>query len=395
MTRRRHIILFLAAIVLGIVAVAGYVTLGSQTNPEKRVVSAPQRTFKLTKKLVAECTAGDIKCHGEALANVAYLKGPEAALERMNESIRAGQLQEGNCHGISHEIGLGGSAHYKGDVDQALAIRTLDCTGGYYHGVLIEAFATTTPAGLNARVAKFCTGESEQAPSAYREACAHGVGHGAMVYLSYDLERALPLCDKMAREDHNQCWSGVFMEAFQAGEGRDPSRWTREGETFHPCPSMTPKHKDQCYLEYIAKLRADHSDNWSTLVKLCGTAERGYVYICYQGLSRHIGSAMVQSKQASRVPNLCSRAGAYAGVCLAEASAQFAGTLRSVTIASTICAAASRQFQGDCYGGLAGQLHTMLPPAQLARECSTLPQKWQQACQHPQRAPEPATSTSL
>lgn len=165
-----------------------------------------------------------------------------AYLEKMsaNEIVAALEASFPQCHMEAHNLGKALLAKI-GDVNVAIEACGYGCTGGCFHGVLMELF---TSSGKDDHVHFEETAEriktvcSSPPVTTYNQPgnCPHGVGH-ALAYLSnYDLEKALLYCalfEDKAIEYY--CATGVFME-YHIEKG-EPDIATRP--LHYPCDRFT------------------------------------------------------------------------------------------------------------------------------------------------------------
>ena len=81
--------------------------------------------FKPDKTQLAACR--EPRCFEQAFGNIAYYKGPKAALQLFDEKIRNDRSIEAGCHRIAHMIGSAALARFKNNVAQAFASGSSSC----------------------------------------------------------------------------------------------------------------------------------------------------------------------------------------------------------------------------------------------------------------------------
>jgi hypothetical protein len=147
------------------------------------------------------------------------------------------------CHSQAHDLGKVILATEK-DINKSIEMCGNSCTGGCFHGVLMEAFAgidfkTDDSEGhidLDSLKHKMRTICSDDHVSDIQRIgnCAHGMGH-ALAYISnYNLKEALASCELFdAGPLIFYCTSGVFME-YDIVHGSDETP-----SLYYPCDKFT------------------------------------------------------------------------------------------------------------------------------------------------------------
>jgi hypothetical protein len=125
------------------------------------------------------------------------------------------------CHGQAHELGQAVFAATR-DLNQALASCRDRCTGGCFHGVLMEAFRDVVPARgaaghvelaqLKDKVNDVC--RHPLVADTFRPGnCPHAVGHALMFLSGYVIPEALAACELFDdRRLALYCAGGAYME---------------------------------------------------------------------------------------------------------------------------------------------------------------------------------------
>ena len=193
-----------------------------------------------------------------------------------------------NCHQVVHAIGR--EAYAKaGDIDpvfregEAFNI----CAGGFFHGGIEAMFrpeamedAHITQEEVREKIASIC--ERFESDERKRQ-CIHGVGHGALYFLDYDLDDATSSCKKLPARDEFHCYSGVFMEYVVAAESplhdmeatRDP---------HYPCNEYDGNiYRNPCYYVQAFRMK-DLGLSDAEIVDACRTVEGFAGSLCIRGL---------------------------------------------------------------------------------------------------------------
>ena len=219
-------------------------------------------SFKPDKTTIAECEQHDTPgCFRQAFGNIAYARGPQAALALLDRDSRTISGVRADCHQIAHNIGHAGLAHYHNDPAVALAHGAMTCNSGYYHGVIERAFAGV-PRARVAHIARgLCTGKAVTKEEFLLYQCVHGLGHGLMIYSGLDLPYSLKVCDQLQTQfDRVSCTGGVFMQNLMPGMGT--SRYLRKSDPIYPCNAVAERDKVYCYLMVTSRILTLNGYDW-------------------------------------------------------------------------------------------------------------------------------------
>ncbi len=127
-------------------------------------------------------------------------------------------------------------------------------------------------------------------------ACGHGIGHGLLKSLGYDIESinaALKLCpDAFSFNQPAGCADGVFMEYhFQGMASAAKTVRARGSGMFEPCESVAPAFRDICYFEqpdwWRRVLTGSSVEVFRAMGELCGSVEGVNArHYCYLGVGQ-------------------------------------------------------------------------------------------------------------
>src|SRR5207247_207207 len=124
---------------------------------------------------------------------VARSRGVAAALDSLEEVAARDSSVRSQGHVLAHAIGRFVMAHNGADPSILAQCRPV-FEAGCYHGVL-EGYLASVPAVEATRITSMCSAllrrEVGRLPA---HECAHGLGHGLLERLSYDLSTALAAC---------------------------------------------------------------------------------------------------------------------------------------------------------------------------------------------------------
>jgi hypothetical protein len=317
--------------------------------------------FKPDDKTVAGCEreqAGPA-CFRQAFANIAFRSGPKKALTLLGQDDLSVPAVHADCHQISHAVGHGGLAHFKGNPAQALAHGAMTCNSGYYHGVIERAFAGV-PREQVTRIARgLCTGRAVTKEEFLLYQCVHGLGHGLMIYSGLDLPWSLKTCDRLQTDfDRVSCTGGVFMQNLMPGMGT--TRYLRKNDPLYPCNAVAERHKVYCYLMVTSRILSLDGYNWRKTAVWCRRSERGWVATCFQSYGRDASG--VSEYQPKRTIQLCLEAGKDAGECLYGASRDYGNNYAGGPQAARLCNLSPTPYRARCFEGVGtilGALHRL------------------------------------
>lgn len=215
------------------------------------------------------------------------------------------------CHAEAHDLGR---ALFAIDRSLETALRECGtrCTSGCMHGVVAEAFGSSTADTVLSQMRSFCT-NGEMARRHKPGNCAHGIGHALMFVNQGDVGRSIDGCLGFPDEPMQYyCGTGVFMERF-FGPAR-PAVASRsmhspcDEETLFPaacyrykgtellktlgdprkvaaaCLSLDDLHRRGCFhgLGYASMGRV--SQNPRRISAVCGGGDRNDRVACIEGL---------------------------------------------------------------------------------------------------------------
>jgi mono/diheme cytochrome c family protein len=256
---------------------------------------------------VEDCA--DNRCYEQAFANVAYEKGPKAALTEFRQV--AGQKRDvlANCHQIAHMIGAGGLLHFKGNLAKAFAEGNPACGSGYYHGLLQWKLAGVQPSEVAEVAREACNDPEVQTNRFTYYQCDHGLGHGLMLYTAYDLPRALDFCHGLdTKFDQTSCSGGVFMENMSSSFGIR-SKWLNRKDLLYPCDGKIVRESDRlyCYGIVAQRILPAVGYSWEKTAAWCRRAPAAWVDQCLESYGRSVASAT--QRDPAKMRALCRRAG--------------------------------------------------------------------------------------
>jgi uncharacterized membrane protein len=267
---------------------------------------------------------------------------------------------------------------------------------GCYHGVVEAALNRAGHLDV-AELERLCAEiETASGPGATYE-CLHGVGHGVLGAVKYDLASALRYCDALSTGRRvESCRSGAFMEAIGAAMGAPMLHQAHAHDSGHahmatlplaidpadpysPCAAYHDPYANACWLfQGFVILRANDFDAARAL-HVCDGAPDGRAGRCYEsvghqltGLFQH-DDAWILGQCARGSPALAARCAG--GATLALNAMDWSGK-RGVRL----CAAAPADWKADCYRTAAGALVDLATVAQRADLCAAVEPTYARLC---------------
>jgi hypothetical protein len=317
--------------------------------------------FKPDDKTVDGCerSGGTPACFRQAFANVAFREGPKKALTVLGQDDLSVPAVHADCHQISHAVGHGGLAHFKGNAAQALAHGAMTCNSGYYHGVIERAFAGVPRDEVTRIARRLCIGHAVTKEQFLLYQCVHGLGHGLMIYSGLDLPWSLKTCDRLQTDfDRVSCTGGVFMQNLMPGMGT--SRYLSKKDPIYPCNAVAERHKVYCYLMVTSRILSLNAYDWHKTAAGCRRSGPGWVATCFQSYGRDAsGFSKYQPQSTIR---LCLEAGRDAGECLYGAARDYGNNYAGGSEAARLCNRAPARHRGHCFEGVGtilGALHRL------------------------------------
>jgi mono/diheme cytochrome c family protein len=293
---------------------------------------------------------GDFACLEQAFGNLAYERGPQAALATFDQRMAEDKTVEANCHRIAHTIGAASLEHFEGSVGKAFAGGSASCWSGYYHGVLERAFSGVPGARVSSVARTLCADSEIRRTTFIAYQCVHGLGHGLMIYTDYDLRRSLRICDALDGSwDQVSCTGGVFMENISSSYGVT-SRWLRKDDLIYPCNAVARRHKVYCYLMVTSRILPEVGYDFRKTAAFCRKSEPGWVDTCYQSLGRDASGQTRQDPE--KIRPLCAYAGAGEGECLYGAARDMTSNYANPRRAAELCGGAPARYRERCFFGI-------------------------------------------
>ena len=239
-------------------------------------------------------------CAEKIIDAVTALQGPEVGIRVLRGIVDDPAFPVGgNTHQLAHTVGRSAARHWGGTGDvfnRCPAEFGYGCLHGFFEDAMLQAELPDVV------LTTICESHSSKSSfeSYERDNCYHGGGHGLMMNESYDLDRALAVCDLLSSKA-SACWGGVFMENVMGFvDGRVPEEHSSfdESNPLAPCDIVDEKYRNSCYLYHRVYLVHQYSDSVDDLVRVClGAGD--HVAVCLQGLVRAVRDDVIAGLHSS------------------------------------------------------------------------------------------------
>jgi mono/diheme cytochrome c family protein len=331
-----------------IAAIATFVAsaTGGSTDPNS-AASAAQFSPDGTK--IADCDGG-FTCLEQAFGNLTYEKGSKPALAEFDRLMASDPEVERNCHRIAHMMGAAALVRYDGRVGKAFAEGSASCWSGYYHGILERAYSDVEPDELGTVSRGLCSDADVRETAFIAYQCVHGLGHGLMLYTSYDLPKSLEICDQLETSwDQTSCTGGVFMENISSSYGIE-SKWLRDDDPLYPCQTVAERHKLYCYLMVTSRILSFVDYDFQKAADWCRKSEDAWVATCFQSLGRDASGTTRGS--VSEILRICGLGGDMETECVYGAARDLTSNDGGPKRSAGLCQKAAARLQDYCFEGI-------------------------------------------
>ena len=300
MKSRINIISSIVVIALSLV-IGGYIFLAYLNSPK-------DSNLIYLRAQIRQCFIDDgfsNKCLDDFFQEYMANRSTNEVLLNINELTSYDEDINIDCHVVIHPIGRQ-TLLKKKTVDHAFKECDKTCQSACYHGVMEQFMINKGYSNISdfhkvnfsLFIKDVCNTNDSHL---LRFQCLHGLGHGLLYMLDYNLSNALEICDNAATEwDASSCYTGVFMENMV---GEKDKRNLKKDDLHYPCNTLDDKYKDQCYLIHTSWLdELDLSEE--EIIEECKKAVN-YSGSCVQSLGRDLGNE-VRDGDSSYVAKLCS-----------------------------------------------------------------------------------------
>jgi hypothetical protein len=307
-------------------------------------------------------------------------------------------------HAIAHTIGRFVIRH-AGHDPAVLSTCRPTFQAGCYHGVM-EGYMRAVPSVEADALTRLCADLDVPGTAAIspRE-CAHGLGHGLLERVGYDINLALGACDRFAMDAlRGECHDGVFMQNVvngrglpAAGDQPQPVAGAHEhqtaaahehgaahattlmaGESFRaddlafPCNRVDPAYQPACWSYQPVAIARFKLDRGKPTLDGCELAPAESRARCYSGYGKQ--STVWTTLDEAMMIETCSLAPAPHDVdCLAGVVESLVDRSWGPELALSFCArvVSSRESAEPCYETLGGRIALLhADPRDTERDCA-------------------------
>jgi len=319
------------------------------------------------------------------LAGALESLGVATAMAKIVEESGGGSVFD--CHQEAHQVGRVGQALFKEKTFEAC---DASCHSGCYHGAMETFLQENGTANLAPNIDRICS-LFETGFEVFE--CLHGVGHGLLAYLDYDLPETIKECQRLPTAfDQSSCYGGVFMENIVTGQGLGARKgdhiteWVNRTDPAFPCNAISDSHdvQYQCWQMQTSWMLTINNYDFKKVSDLCLTAPADMISVCYRSYGREAAGHTLRNPQ--RIKELCEnvpRTRTYYDDCVIGAVnviVDFWGPGLGDQAAG-LCKILDTRGKQTCYGTVAGRLSGLFTsPADRERICRGFEPAYQNLC---------------
>lgn len=294
-----------------------------------------------------------------------------------------------DCHQEAHLIGRISYSIYK---EKSFGEGDASCHSGFYHGAmesfLNEKGTLDLAKNINAVCSLFET-------SFGKFECLHGVGHGLLAYLDYDLPETVKECKNLAEWFNTvSCYGGMFMENVLTGQGLGASedanhetKWVNKIDPHFPCNALDKSDYDleyQCYQMQTSWMLTLYSFDFAKVRDACLKAPENMVSVCFKSFGRDSAGNTLRNpdgilRNCALVPKLKD----YKDQCMIGAVnviIDFWGPELKGQ-ASELCKLSAEPTKSVCYNTLIDRIQGLVnEKTKKAELCNTMEDKYKNSC---------------
>ncbi len=305
--------------------------------------------------------ATDYACHQQRYRNLTRDSGVQAAFAELKDEYKKNEFVKNNCHQMTHVIGRTAVGLY-GDLPGTYDRGDPFCESGYYHGAMEAVVAETGPEKVLEEADAICAdlGQRTKQQPFYHYNCPHGLGHGLMALLEYELLDALHACDAALTNarDREICYDGVFMQNMM--DQNNSNRFSKDlkaDQPLHPCTDVPTRYEDQCYPYAVLYALETRGNDFAKAFDLCSTrVERDSRRACYRALGGRAAAYSIEKYatvvgQTTSTNTLCALGEDYEARsnCAVNAVKQFIYLYHNDAQAKALCESFDADLRAVCF----------------------------------------------
>lgn len=293
-----------------------------------------------------------------------------------------------DCHQQAHYIGRVG---YRVQKEKVFKECDASCHSGCYHGAMESFLNERGTENLAANIDAICKlfdtrfGIFE---------CLHGVGHGVLAYVDYDLPDGIAQCKELSDSfGQVSCIGGAFMENILTGQGLGASSkethktsWVNNTDPHFPCDKIDQGYEVQyqCYQMQTSWMLTLYHYDFDKVAAECLKAPVNMIPVCFKSFGRDVAGHTLRDP--SRIVPLCEKVPktqAYYDQCMSGAVnviVDFWGPGLGGQ-ATELCKLAPEPGKKVCYTVLAGRLRDLFSVPERRKEvCAGFEDAYQHLC---------------
>jgi hypothetical protein len=249
----------------------------------------------------------DVAKDKEILGQVLKKIGIKETMAKLIQESGGGSQYD--CHQEAHNIGRIG---YKIEKENAFRSCSFHCHSGCYHGAMESLLFEKGTANLAKDITDVCS-NFETSFGSFE--CLHGVGHGILAYLDYDMPQAIADCKKLPDSfSQSSCYGGMFMENILTGQGLGASEkdhstsWVNNTDPYYPCNKVSQEYEIQyqCYQMQTSWMLTLTGYNFDIVSKQCQKAPNNMQSVCFKSLGRDAAGYTLRNPQ--KTVDICAKA---------------------------------------------------------------------------------------
>jgi hypothetical protein len=334
-------------------------------------------------------------------------QGLAAALDSLALRAARDSALHREGHQMAHILGREAAAGHAGGATIIRECRPVFASG-CYHGA-VEASLHAAGRIDMPDLERLCAAADGSGGPGSGFECIHGLGHGILGALRYDLEAALRDCDTLSTPRRAaSCHSGAFMEAISSATGvpamhgahaRSASHEDQEvrplaidaADPYSPCRAYGDPYATSCWLfQGFVILRANGFDARRAL-RVCDEAPGSRAARCYEGVGHQL-TGLFQRGDRWILDQCATGQTVLAPHCAAGAALALDAMDWSGFRAARLCAAAPDKWKETCYRSASGALVDLAIPAQRARLCAAVNPAYVGSCREAGELVTPSAS---
>lgn len=334
----------------------------------------------------SEAKITEISENEELLKKELEKNGIKAAITKLVSESDGGSAFD--CHQPAHHIGRVG---YKLFGREAFRACDASCHSGCYHGAMEVFLNEKGTTDLAKNIDDIC---SIYDTSFGKFECLHGVGHGVLAYLDYDMPGTIEECKKLDSQfKKSSCYGGMFMENVLTGQGFGASTkqdhttpWVNKTDPQFPCNAIDQDWNVQyeCYQMQTSWMLTMFNYDFEKTKEECLKAPEQFRAVCFKSFGRDAGGNTLRNPP--EIVKLCNKVPKeenYYEECITGATnviVDFWGPALKGQ-ASELCALLDERGKKTCYTVLAGRLSDLFSSETDKKAvCETFETSYQNLC---------------